>query len=103
MSHYLISRIERSPHITLHTDTEITGLEGEAALEFVTWTNRRTGASLQKPISSVFVMIGAEPNTGWAYGTIKLDDKGFVLTGGGWDLKPHPLRRAFPASMQSAT
>ena len=90
MSHYLISRIERSPHITLHTDTEITGLEGEAALEFVTWTNRRTGASVRKPISSVFVMIGAEPNSGWAYGTIKLDDKGFVLTGGGWGFEATP-------------
>ena len=103
MSHYLISRIERSPHITLHTDTEITGLEGEAALEFVTWTNRRTGASVRKPISSVFVMIGAEPNSGWAYGAIKLDDKGFVLTGGDGDLKPHRTRLVFPASTQSAT
>ena len=96
MSHYLISRIERSPHITLHTDSEITGLEGEAALEFVTWTNRRTGASLRKPISSVFVMIGAEPNTGWAYGTIKLDDKGFVLTGGGWGFEATSFATSVP-------
>ena len=27
-------------------------------------------------------MIGAEPNTGWLFGTVKLDKKGFVLTGG---------------------
>jgi thioredoxin reductase (NADPH) len=27
-------------------------------------------------------MIGAEPNSGWVYGAVKLDDKGFVLTGG---------------------
>ena len=96
MSHYLISRIERSPHITLHTDTEITGLEGEAALEFVTWTNRRTGASVRKPISSVFVMIGAEPNSGWAYGAIKLDDKGFVLTGGRWGFEATPYATSVP-------
>jgi thioredoxin reductase (NADPH) len=96
MSHYLISRIERSPHITLHTDTEITGLEGEAALEFVTWTNRRTGASVRKPISSVFVMIGAEPNSGWAYGAIKLDDKGFVLTGGSWGFEATSYATSVP-------
>ncbi len=96
MSHYLISRIERSPHITLHTDTEITGLEGKAALEFVTWTNRRTGASVRKPISSVFVMIGAEPNSGWAYGTVKLDDKGFVLTGGEWGFEATPYATSVP-------
>ena len=82
MSHYLISRMERSPHITLYTDTEIDELEGERGLESVRWTNRKTGDSVRRPISSVFVMIGAEPNSGWVYDAVKLDDKGFVLTGG---------------------
>ena len=81
MSQYLISRIERSPHITLYTDTEIEKLEGASTLEFVTWTNRKTGQATRKPIGSVFVMIGAEPNSGWLFGTVKLDNKGFVLTG----------------------
>ena len=81
MSQYLISRIESSPRITLYTDSEIAALEGERVLEHVTWSNRKTGESLRRPIESVFVMIGAEPNTGWLYGTVKLDDKGFVLTG----------------------
>ena len=81
MSQYLISRIERSPHITLYTDTEIEKLEGVSTLEFVTWTNRKTGQTTRKPIGTVFVMIGAEPNSGWLYGTVKLDKKGFVLTG----------------------
>ena len=26
-------------------------------------------------------MIGAEPNTGWLFGTVRLDTKGFILTG----------------------
>ncbi len=82
MSQYLIARIESSPHITLYTDTEIDELEGERGLESVRWTNRKTGESVRRPISSVFVMIGAEPNSGWVYGAVKLDDKGFVLTGG---------------------
>ncbi len=81
MSQYLISRIERTPHITLHTDTEIEKLEGTSSLEFVTWRNRKTGERTRKPIGTVFVMIGAEPNSGWLFGTVKLDKKGFVLTG----------------------
>lgn len=91
MSQYLISRIERSPRITLYTHTEVVGLEGEKALEFVAWTNRRTGESVRKRIPSVFVMIGAEPNSGWLYGTVKLDSKGFVLTGGsnGFEVTPY--------------
>lgn len=81
MSQYLISRIERSPHITLHADTEIEKLEGASSLEFVTWINRKTGEATRNPIGAVFVMIGADPNSGWLYGTVKLDNKGFVLTG----------------------
>jgi thioredoxin reductase (NADPH) len=96
MSQYLISRIERSPHITLHTDTEIDKLEGKAALEFVTWTNRKSGESVRWPISRVFVMIGAEPNSGWVYGAVKLDDKGFVLTGGGWGFEATSFATSVP-------
>ena len=96
MSQYLISRIERSPQITLYTDTEIDGLEGKAALEFVTWTNRKSGESVRRPISSVFVMIGAEPNSGWVYGAAKLDDKGFVLTGGGWGFEATSFATSVP-------
>lgn len=81
MSQYLISRIERSPHITLYTDSEIETLEGESTLASVTWMNRKTGEKTTRPVTSVFVMIGAEPNSGWLFGTVKLDKKGFVLTG----------------------
>jgi thioredoxin reductase (NADPH) len=91
MSQYLISRIESSSHITLYTQSEIVKLEGETALESVTWVDRRTGESTTKSIGSVFVMIGAEPNSGWVYGTVKLDKKGFILTGGthGFDGTPY--------------
>jgi thioredoxin reductase (NADPH) len=91
MSQYLISRIENSARITLYTDSEIVKLQGETSLECVTWVNRKTGESITKPIGSVFVMIGAEPNSGWLYGTVKLDTKGFIVTGGtdGFDGTPY--------------
>ena len=96
MSQYLIARIERSPHITLYTDTEIDELEGKESLEFVTWTNRRTGESVRRSSSSVFVMIGAEPNSGWVYGAVKLDDKGFVFTGGEWGFEATSFATSVP-------
>lgn len=96
MSQYLISRIERSPHITLHTDTEIENLEGASTLEFVTWTNRKTGQTTRKPIGTVFIMIGAEPNSGWLYGTVKLDKKGFVLTGTSDGFEKTPYATSVP-------
>lgn len=81
MSQYLISRIQNSPRISLYTDSEIAALEGDKVLKYVTWVNSKTGELLRRAIGSVFVMIGAEPNTGWLYGTVNLDNKGFVLTG----------------------
>ena len=91
MSQYLISRIESSSHITLYTDSEIVRLEGATSLQSVTWVNRKSGESTTKPIGTVFVMIGAEPNSGWLFGTVKLDKKGFILTGGadGFDGSPY--------------
>jgi thioredoxin reductase (NADPH) len=91
MSQYLISRIENSSHITVHTKSEIVELDGDPSLERVTWANLNTGERTARNISNVFVMIGAEPNTGWLFGTVRLDKKGFILTGGtdGFDKSPY--------------
>jgi thioredoxin reductase (NADPH) len=96
MSQYLISRIDRSPHITLYTESEIEKLEGDVNLELVTWANRRNGDSTTKPIGGVFVMIGAEPNSGWLYGTVRLNSKGFVLTGGSDGFESTPYATSVP-------
>jgi thioredoxin reductase (NADPH) len=81
MSDYLVQRIERSDRITLHTQTEITALAGDAFLREVTWTNSESGESETRPVTSVFVMIGAAPNSEWLRGCLELDRQGFVLTG----------------------
>jgi thioredoxin reductase (NADPH) len=96
MSQYLISRIESSSRITLCTDSEIEKLEGISSLESVTWTNRKTGETTAKSIGSVFVMIGAEPNSGWLFGTVKLDKKGFILTGGENGFEGTPYATSVP-------
>jgi thioredoxin reductase (NADPH) len=96
MSQYLISRIENSSRITLYTESEIVRLEGDSALENVTWVDRRSGELTVKPIGSVFVMIGAEPNTGWLYGTVKLDKRGFILTGATEGFQATPYATSVP-------
>ena len=96
MSQYLISRIESSSHITLYPNSEIEELEGLTALERVAWINRVTGERTEKPIGSVFVMIGAEPNSGWLFGTVKLDKKGFILTGSEDGFESTPYATSVP-------
>lgn len=81
MSDYLVSRIEQSRNITLHTRSELTRLHIGRLLQAVTWTRRDTGEETTRPAPNVFVMIGAMPNTDWMHDCVALDDKGFVLTG----------------------
>ena len=81
MSDYLVQRIESSERISLHPHSEVSALAGDASLQSVTWTNRASGERTTRPARSVFVMIGAEPNTQWAAGCLALDAQGFVCTG----------------------
>jgi thioredoxin reductase (NADPH) len=81
MSDYLVSRIASSRRITLHPQTEIIALAGTPRLDQVTWRSIQTGETTVKKISNVFVMIGADPCTEWLANCVRLDAKGFVLTG----------------------
>jgi thioredoxin reductase (NADPH) len=92
MSRYLIRRIEESPKITLHTYTEIDALEGDGHLERVRWRNSQTGKTETHDIRHVFVMTGADPNSGWLNGCLCLDDNGFIKTGP--DLETEDLGKA---------
>lgn len=65
MSDYLVQRIKNSRHITLYESSDINALRGDSILEGVSWTNRKTGETYERPATNLFVMIGASPNTDW--------------------------------------
>jgi len=89
MSRYLITRIQETPNIKLHVNTQITALEGTDELERVTCATSTTGAKETLPIRHVFLMTGAVPSTHWLGGCIALNEKAFVMTGP--DLRPQDL------------
>jgi len=80
MSRYLVRRIEEIPTIQIRTRTEIVALDGDGHLERVRWRDG-TGGVTSHGIRHVFLMTGAEANTGWLSGCVALDEKGFVKTG----------------------
>ena len=100
MSRYLIRRIEESPNVIVRPHTEIVALKGNHHLVSVRWRNSQTGQTEKHNIRHIFVMTGADPNTGWLNGCIVLDAKGFINTGpdlssenlsaAGWSLKRQP-------------
>jgi thioredoxin reductase (NADPH) len=81
MSSYLTSRLEADPGITIEYNSEVTALEGDENLESLTIRNAESGQSRKVAARALFIMVGAAPNTEWLSGLVKLDDKGFVVTG----------------------
>ena len=82
MSDYLVQRIERSDRITLHPHSEVTrARRRRLAAERRPGPIGRAANATTRPARSIFVMIGAEPNTQWAAGCLELDAQGFICTG----------------------
>jgi thioredoxin reductase (NADPH) len=97
MSRYLISRIEQTGNVTVRPYHQVIGVEGDGHLERVQVRDSRAGGTRTLEIRSMFVMTGADPNTGWLRGCIALDGKGFVKTGNDLtaaDLAGWPLSRS---------
>jgi thioredoxin reductase (NADPH) len=83
MSQYLIDRIRSLPNVDVVVGREVAALEGSPdGLEEVTLRERASGAEVRHPARFLFSFIGAEPNTDWLAGSgLKLDERGFLLTG----------------------
>lgn len=91
MSRYLVRRIEEMPTIEVRTRTEIVGLQGDQHLEGVQCRDG-SGNVTSYSIRHVFLMTGAEANTGWLKDCVTVDERGFVKTGP--DLTPPDLAAA---------
>jgi thioredoxin reductase (NADPH) len=106
MSRYLVERIRRLPGVEVHDNTEVREVVGDGALEAVVVEDNRTGARSTLEARALFVFIGADPNARWLGDAVRLDEKGFVLTGadaippgqpGGVDgRRPRPLETSLP-------
>jgi thioredoxin reductase (NADPH) len=80
MSRYLVDRIEGNENVTIHRGATIKKLEGDGHLSAV---ELRGGDVDRIETKSLFLFIGANPNTGWLDGCVDLDANKFVLTGTG--------------------
>ena len=79
MSSYLSTRLEADPAITIDYGAQVVAVHGDERMEAVTIL--RAGAEEKVDTCAMFVMVGAVPNTAWLADLVRLDDKGFVLTG----------------------
>ena len=81
LSTYLLERIEDTASITVLTRTTLIGLEGDDALERITYRDE-AGKTASIETHSVFVCIGGRPRLEWAKpGVLHCDPAGYILTG----------------------
>ena len=85
MSQYLIDQIESTDNITVQTNSEVVEVKGDTSLEALTILHNDTGAKETVDATSLFIFIGARPETDWLDGVVERDERGFVLAGA--DLK----------------
>ncbi|MCR9270251.1 MAG: FAD-dependent oxidoreductase [Henriciella sp.] len=88
MSEYLVKRLEETPNIILHPESEISALHGisgadelDDRLVSITHKNSRTGAEEKCDAPFVFLFVGAKPFTEWLPQNMSCDKTGFVRTG----------------------
>jgi thioredoxin reductase (NADPH) len=81
MSEYLIDEIDSRRNIELRLNTVVAGVEGERRLRAVRIMDRESEEIESVEAAGLFIMIGAEPRTGWLPDEAERDGRGYLLTG----------------------
>jgi thioredoxin reductase (NADPH) len=108
MSDYLIKEIEAAQNVDVRFGTRVIDGGGEGRLEYLVLKNFDSSLTETVPAAALFLLIGAEPNTGWLPDGIVRDRRGYIVTGPdllqdagpprGWPLGrlPLPMETSMP-------
>jgi len=98
MSRYLVERIRDSPLVAVRPHAEVVAVGGTDRLTRISLRDSRSGAVTDVPATSLHVLVGMTPCTGWLGGQAATDARGFLVTGsdllrvpGAWGLDRAPL------------
>ncbi len=101
MSDYLVREIEAAENVRVRSNTRVAGGGGPGRLEHLTLEDGFSKSTETVSAAALFVLIGAEPRTGWLPGELERGEKDFIATGqdltrkrgapGGWPLGRPPL------------
>jgi thioredoxin reductase (NADPH) len=81
MSQYLIDQIGQTANIEVWYHTNVAAAHGDGHLESLDVHDSKTGGVTNHPARSLFILIGAQPHTGWLAGVVERDAQGFILSG----------------------
>ena len=81
MSHYLINQLRATPNIQIEFNTSVVEAHGGDHLEAISIHCAETNEINKVPANSLFIMIGAAPNTDWLANVVERDARGFIYSG----------------------
>jgi thioredoxin reductase (NADPH) len=81
MSQYLINQLKKTPNVQIEFNSSIVEAHGNDHLEAISIHCATTGETNKVPANSLFIMIGAAPNTAWLADLVQRDELGFILSG----------------------
>src|SRR5215218_7779963 len=100
MSQYLINQLKATPNIQIEYNTSVVEAHGDDHLEAISIHCSETNEINKVPANSLFIMIGAAPNTDWLANLVERDERGFIYSGphltrdgkrpNGWKLDREP-------------
>lgn len=82
MSDYLVRQVEATGKIETRLSSEVVGGGGDGRLDHLVLRDIVSKSETTVDAHALFILIGAEPSTGWLPPDIEQDERGFVLTGG---------------------
>jgi len=77
---WAVEEARANPKIRFLLEQTITGFEGEERLTAVTSVHKRTGEAVRVPVTGTFVFIGYVPRTAGLPPSIRLTDRGEIVT-----------------------
>ena len=92
MSDYLVRQIEATPNVVVRLGTQVVDGRGGTRLQSLTLQDGQARQE-EVPAAAVFILIGAHPHTEWLDPVLRLDERGFVLTGRDVRATDWPLER----------
>jgi len=81
MSQYLIKQLSETSNIKIEFDSSVMEAHGHEHLEAISIHRTATNEVRKVPANSMFIMIGAAPNTRWLADVVERDEHGFILSG----------------------
>jgi thioredoxin reductase (NADPH) len=81
MSQYLINQLKETPNVQIEFNSSVVEAHGEDHLEAISVLCSTTNEVNKVPANSLFIMIGAAPNTKWLADVVERDERGFIYSG----------------------